>query len=892
MENKLKNNKKDKYTPPRWMDRILEWFCSHLLIEGIQGDLHELYKKWIEKKGSRRAKWHYFFNVILFFRPFTLQRKKTYYKLNHIAMYNNFFLTSFRQLIRNKLFSFINLISLAIGILFCILVYIFLKNELTFDRFHGNADRIYRVIGHYPNPEGDYGFSAFQDHKFVQIFTENIPGVLRASAFQTAGDIWIKNGEDIYKEKVGFVDSTFLLMFSFPWLAGNRTTALDNLNNIVISRETADRFFGKPKVGYDEYLGRIIVFPKGKEKNFIVTGILGTIPKNSSMTFDMLVPYVNNEPYPHSNDFFGMCSIYLELRPEASINSVTSAANALVNTYLKDKIDIADKYYAGFDRKFEFDFQMQPLKDIYLNTSIDSAYESHGNPKYIYVLGSIALLVIIISSINYILLTTGRSLVRLKEFGIRKVLGGGNIIIIKQFIVEALVNTMFATIIGLLLAKILIPVFNRLVQRNLSFDILHWDIILFLSGILLVVSIIVGIVPALNVSRLNPVRIFKQQVTMGSRNRYSRIFIVLQYSLSMILIVSTLIIVHQLKYLQNRDPGFDQHNVVTVSLPDDLSGTQINTLQNEMAAEANIVSVANSDRNFIAGSQTVSLKNAEGQYVRVRRLRIDPGYISTLGIPLVAGRNISGSIASDTMMAVLVNETMVKAMGWKDPIGQVVPDDNYDPDKRPVVVGVVKDFHFDSMRDKIEPLMMSMNPGWNSIWNLFVRINPKNPGGAIASIKSVWESILPDRPLNYTYLEESLVNQYGKEDRWSRIVGYSAILAIIISSMGLFGLTMLIITSRTKEIGIRKVNGATSFNITAMIMKQFSIWIVIAFIIAGPVAWFIMSKWLESFAYKTEMVWWIYAISLCFTLLVALGTISYQTIKSALRNPVEALRFE
>ena len=807
-------------------------------------------------------------------------------------MIKQYFILAFRNMIRSKLFTFINLLSLSTGILFCLLIYFFLKNELSHDRFHKNADRLFRVVGHYPNPEGDNSYTTLHDHKFVQIFTENIPSVKQASAFQLTYGAWIRHDEDIFQEKVGFVDSTFLRIFSFPWLAGNQKTALDNLNNVVITKDVADKFFGKPKAGYDNYLGKILTFPKGKERNFVITGILASLPKNSSLNFDVLIPYSNHEPYPEDNNFFGNCSIYVEMQSGTLLATATKAANSLVKTFLNDKLEHRAKYFSKKGQTPFFKFQFQPITDMYLNSTIRSNYELKGNSKYIYVLSSITILVLVISCINYIMLTTGRSIQRFKEVGMRKVLGASNVKITRQFVAEAFVSTVFSAIAGILLAKLLMPVFNQLIQRELTLDIMHWDIAVFMAGLLVLISFIVGIAPALSVNKLNPTQVFRQQVSLSSRGRYSKVFVVVQYTVSIILIVSALIIIRQLKYLQNSDPGFNQDDVVVVDLPDGISYNQVNSIRNELLTNSDIVSVAGSDRNFLWGRSDFSLKNISNENVRVRLLRIDPEYIETLGISLLEGRNLSGDIASDTSMAVLVNETFVKAMGWKDPIGQVIPEDDIVPDKRPVVVGVIKDFHFDSMRDKIEPLIMHMNPNYNPIWNLFVRIDAQKRGRSIAAMTTAWKTVLPDWPLNYSYLAQNIVNQYSNEEQWGKIVGCSALLAIIISSMGLFGLTLLIIASRTKEIGIRKVNGATSANITAMIMQQFSLWVAVAFVIAIPIAFYAMDKWLQNFAYKTEITWWIFAGAGCFALLVALTTVSFQTIKAALKNPVEALRYE
>ncbi len=627
-------------------------------------------------------------------------------------------LLALRSMNRSKLFTFINLLSLSIGIAFCLLVYVFLKNELTYNHFHKNADRIYRVAGHYTNEQGDLVYTTLQDHKLVQSFTDQIPAVEQATAFQTADGVWIRNGDDIFNEKVGFVDSTFLRVFSFPWLAGNKNNALDNLNSVVITRDVADKLFGKPERNYNEFLGRSLVFPKGEERNFIVSGILASLPKNSSLTFDMLIRYHYARFYPENDDFFGNCSLYVELKARTAVKAAAVAADSLAGTLLKDRLAEADKYMESLGKKFNFEFVFQPLRDIYLDSSIGNSYEATGSRKYIFVLSSIALLVLVISCINYVMLATGKSMQRFREIGMRKVLGASRGKIAGQFIMEALANAVLATIAGMLFAKILMPGFNTMIQRNLDFHIFNPDAALFLFILLMLVSLIVGLAPSVSINRMNPVHVLSLRKKGRGGARYSSLFVVIQYSLSILLIVAALVIVRQLKFMIDSDPGFNSDNIVNIGLPNDLKSSQINTLRNALISRTDVLSVAESDRNFLWGSQSFNLKNTDGQNIHVRRLRIDPEYIETLGIPLLAGRNLSGKIATDTTMAVLVNETFVKAMGWKDPVGKILPDENVEPDQRPVVVGVVKDFHFDSMRNKIEPLVMGMNPDYNSIWNL------------------------------------------------------------------------------------------------------------------------------------------------------------------------------
>ncbi len=804
-------------------------------------------------------------------------------------MLKQYLLIAVRILWRNKTFGFINLLSLSIGIMFCLLIFTFIENETSYDTFHPNREQIFRVINHNSNLEGGTDKSPLQDHKFVQIFSESIPSVLRATALQKTG-AWIRKGDKIFYEDLAFVDSTFLEIFHFPLLAGNASTALLDPQSAVITRDVADKFFEIRNGNYQNILGQILTFPKGDERSFMVTGVLEEIPKTSSIQFTILTPYANNEPYPESNNFFGNCSIYLELKSESDRDNALEAANGLVETHLSDKFEIARKYFFKEDDELFFEFLLQPLTDVYLNEEIFSEYEKHGNIKYTYVLSSIAVLVLIISCINYIMLTTGRAIQRMREVGMRKVLGAKSRHVANQFITEAFLNSFLSLLLAIALSGLYLPVFNQLSERELSIILLEPTMIGFILILVLAISLAIGIAPAINVNRMNPHDIFKNRIRMKG-GRYSSFFVIAQYTVAIGLIISTFVILRQLNYIREKDTGFNRDNVVVISLPDDFSANQINRLKQNLLAYSNIQQVTSSDRNFVSGSSSNVIKRADEQTIISRYLRVDPDYIKTLEIPLIEGRNLSWEVASDTLKAVLVNEKFIKEMQWDDPLGLKIPVDE-DDEKNPTVVGVVKDFHFDSMEDEIMPLIMHMNPNWNSIWSLFVRINGMNLSESLDNITKSWKDIAPDRPLNYVFLDESLRQQYDSEARWSKIVGYGAGISILISSLGLLGLTLLIVNRRTKEIGIRKVNGASYIDILSLIFKSFVSWILIGLVIASPLSFFTMQRWLQNFAYKVNISGWAFILAGSIALIVALLTVGWHTFRAATKNPVEALRYE
>ena len=804
-------------------------------------------------------------------------------------MFKQYLQIAFRIMWRNKTFAFINLLSLSIGIMFCLLIFTFIKNETSHDAFHKNKDRIFRVVNHFSDTQGGTDKSPLQDHKFVQIFSESIPSIELATAFQKAG-AWIRRDEKIFHEDIAFVDSTFLELFHFPLLAGDPATALLDRQSAVITREVADRFFDIEDGNYQKILGELLTFPKGEERIFKVTGVLETIPKISSLQFTVLTPYKNNEPYPESNNFFGNCSIYIELKSEEDRENAAEVANGLVELHLADKFEIAQKYFFEEDDELFFEFIMQPLTDIYLNEEIYNQYEKHGNIKYAYVLSSIAVLVLIISCINYIMLTTGRAIQRLKEVGMRKVLGAYVRHVMNQFITEAFLNSILSLLLAIGLSVLFLPIFNQLSERELTLFQFDPFTIGFILLLVIFISLIIGIAPAINVNRMNPQDIFQSRIRHRG-GRYSSFFVIAQYTMTIGLIISTFIILKQLNFLREKETGFTQENVVVISLPDDFSENEISRFKQKLVSYANIEHVTSSDRNFVAGSSSSIVKREDQQTIVIRYLRVDPDYIETLEIPLIMGRNLSPGVAADTFSSVLVNEKFLREMQWEDPLGMKIPEDE-DDSRNPTVVGVVQDFHFDSMEDEIMPLVMHMNPHRNSIWSLFVRINDSNLKGSLDNISESWKAIAPDRPLNYTFLDESLAEQYNGEERWSKIIGYGSGFSILISSLGLLGLTLLIVARRTKEIGIRKVNGASYSDILTLIFKSFVAWIFAGLVLATPISVYIMQSWLQNFAYKTNIDVWAFTLAGIIALVVALLTVGWHTYKAAKRNPVESLRYE
>ena len=803
-----------------------------------------------------------------------------------------YFKIALRNMMKNKIFTFINIISLSSGIMFCLLVYLFTHQELTHDSFHENTDRLYRVVNKYTNPdEGGYGYSTLHNHRIAEAFQNEVTGIESVATLKKTHNAWVKYENSSFKNTLAFVDSTFFTLFSFPTLAGNPDMMLAGSNNVVLDKPIADKYFGKPINSYNEFLGKNLTFPKGKERHFVVAGIID-IPANSSIEFDMAVNFKHHEPYPESNNFTGNASMYVLLEENIDAVTATEAANGIIDTYLGEKLDMLKKYFfKDSAQEATFEYYFQPITDIYLNEDIFSQYESDSSNQFIKVLIIVAFLVLIISCINYIMLTTGQSFQRTKEVGMRKVLGAKSSNINFQFWGEAFVISFISLVSGILLAKMLLPTFNYLSNRDISFDILQPNLIIFIVTLLFFISLGVGLIPGLNLNKINSINLFRQKNKLSGKKSFTSVFVVVQYVLSILFVISTLVVIDQMNYIRDKDTGIEEKDVVVINLPDDFTKQQKEQFRNILLANPTIKLTTSSDRNFVFGSSSTNLKMDDGETFSCRLIRADAGYIPTLGLELVAGRNFSQDINSDSLNAVIVNETFVKTLGWEDAVGRKLPENEYNDDT-PIIIGVVKDFHFDSMRDKIQPLFLHMNPNRNPIWYHYAKINEDEVSTAIADINRSWEKMDTGRPLGYNFLSDILDKQYEFEEKFAKIAGYAAIFTILLSSLGMFGLTLLVVTRRTKEIGIRKVNGATVSSILILFGKDFTRWVFIALILASPLAYWAMQKWLENYSYRIDIGWWVFAIAGMIAIFTSLVTISFQIIKAARANPIDSLRFE
>lgn len=804
-------------------------------------------------------------------------------------MIKHYFKLSFRNLTKHLFHSLINIFGLGLGIATCIVIFIYVKNETSFDGFHKDSDQIYRVVSRHVWASGEVGFSPLQPYEIAEGFKDDIPSVEYALGFRKA-DAWIGFGKKMFRETIGFTDPDFFEIFSYPFIAGDQKTAFENLHSVIITRELADKMFGDSIPEYTDMIGQFIEFPQSPPNLFMVSGIIENIPENTSLKFDALVPFLNCSNYPSSNNDFGANSVYLKLNEKGSLDEIVKTINSLVDKYRGDKLEELVHYGSLMDSENNFEFLLQPLNDVYLHSShLTFSYELKGNARSTYILSIIALIILAIACINYVMLTIGKSMDRLKEMGIMKIMGAHRRQIVGQYLSESFILVLLAIIIGTALAEQLLPLLNVMTGKSLVFSFYrepgsYFFLLLILVFIVLITS---GYISFSLFRHSNPLSILRNKISFGKRSRFVRTFVILQYFISIALMITTGIITRQLDYMIKKPVGYDQENVVVLSVDFPISKTLL--FKEKLDSYPAIQSVSMSDRNFVRGASSLSIRTKNGELIETRILRIDTDYLETLRLELIRGRDFSPEHRDDSTIAVIVNETFVKDFELDDPVGEMIYIDAFEASIS--ILGVVKDFHYDSMKESIMPLMMSV-ANLNSIWFVFARIDSRNISGAMEQIHEAWNEIVPEYQIEYTFLGTSLEEQYSDEKRWSKITAYSAFIAIFLSCLGLLGLTGLLVSKRTKEISIRKVNGARILDIILLINREFQVWVFAAFILACPIAFYIMHKWLQNFTYKLPIAWWIFALAGLIAISIALMTVTWGSWRYARKNPSDTLHYE
>lgn len=807
-------------------------------------------------------------------------------------MFNHYLKIALRNILKYKTYSCINVFGLALGVACCVLVFLFVQNELSYDRFHENGAQIYRVNLATKTPDGGTKIKAGQPPPLAPTLKTAFPEIMRATRLKT-GSVVIRTGEDILKEKVLYVDNDFFTMFTLPFRHGDPASALLNPNAVVMSETLAEKYFGDAMP-----LGKTLSLRFGDTaRDFIVNGVSQKLPDNSSLKFDLVLPYISSPNYAEFEN------AWTAWGAETFIQTTTGTQPAVLQNKFENFVK---SYYGdmvhtwqvlGWLAKEEdaLKLRLQPLSAIYLDPNVENTFLPTSNPKYSYILASIGLMVLLIACINFMTLAIGRTANRTMEVGMRKTLGALRGQLVRQFWGEAILFSFFALLLGIMLAETFLPVFNALAHKTLAINYFQdWKIYGVFAALVLFVGLAAGSYPAFYLSHFEPIATLKNRVTLQGKNRLSQMLIVAQFSLSIFLIICVMIMSNQLNLLKAHNPGFTAEQVVVIptNARGEEGGALLQLYRAKLAGQNRIAGVTGNSDGFNKETAWQSFGNADGSTWQVNVMRVDHDFLSTFGMELLYGRNFSKQIVSDVNTAVIVNETLMQEMGWQEPVGHKFANFSTKSIKEPTVIGVVKDFNYASLHEPVKPLVLLLDPAFATIRYIFVKIAPGDFAGTLKFLRTTWQEIAPNKPFDYYFLDEDFDQQYRDEERWAQIVGYAMGFAMLIACIGLFGLSALTATKRTKEIGIRKVLGASLFSVVRLLAHEFVLLITLANLLAWPVAYFAVNQWLQSYAYRINVTLWPFALSGVLALAMALLTVSFQAIKAALANPVASLRYE
>ena len=773
-----------------------------------------------------------------------------------------------RTIKRQKGFSFINIAGLAIGMAACILILIWVQDELSYDRFHANADRIFRVIEHEELAGGEVLSYTQQSPALGPVLKSEYPEILESVRYDSMSNRLVQHGEQKFFEKgFAFADPEFLTVFTFPLKTGNPATALRDPASIVISERMAEKYFNQA-----DPMGKVLRIDNRVE--YMVSGVMENVPGNSHLQFEFLAPFVTIKEFGESID--GWYDFYLDIYVLLADSADALEVNAKIRNVISEHSE-GDS----------FTVDLQPLKRIRLFSNTILTPQVEGDIKFVVIFSLIAVFILLNACINFMNLTTARSGRRAREIGMRKVVGASRRQLIRQFFGESILMAFISLVFAVGLVNLFLPAFSQLSGKQISFSMLiQGRMILGLLGIALCAGLISGIYPALVLSALRPVTVLKRIVTSGARGTaFRRILVTFQFTMTSVLIIAMFVVFQQLNFLRKQDMGFDKDQVVCIRLPRDLI-PKVDLLKTSFENIPGVMGA--SSASTIPGRRRalMSLNEWEGRAsddrIELGFIHVDEDFLSFFNLEMAEGRFYSKEFKSDKDEALVVNEAAVRAMNMENPQGKRVLDVR--------IIGVVKDFHMRSLHHKVAPLAIVLDK--NSARIVFVKIMTSNPSRTLASLESSWSSIAPEYPFEYRFLDEDLEQLYQGDRHLGKVVNTSAALALFVACLGLFGLASFVAEQRTKEIGIRKVLGASVAGIFSLLSRDFIKWVLIANVIAAPIAGYAMTKYLNAYAYHSNLGPVSFLLPLTLTLIVALLTVCWQVLRAAWADPVRSLRYE
>jgi len=805
-------------------------------------------------------------------------------------MFSNYIKISVRHLLQNKLYSIINLAGLSIATTCVLLAVLFIKNERSYDRFHEKKENLFRILTSRTDDKGNRGTVAGTGQPQGPAFKEAVPEIVdytRVLGGDIKSDV-IANNKTLNLQML-FADESFFNLFSFPLLRGDKITALKDISSVVITETAARKFFNSIDV-----VGRRIDMdadPSAAKlgKPSMITAVVKELPKNSSIRFDILMPMrylqLSFTDTAWLNQYLGT---FVLLRPGSDLDKVSRKFDRVFASHAKYQLEESKRLY-NHDPKITY--SLQNVADMHLNPRLTGSWREGGivnesDPIFSWLFLGITLFILFMATVNFININIAGSLKRAKEVGVRKITGGNKQQIIVQFLIESSIVCLLAFLLSIFLTNISLPLFNELVKKELVLSkFIDMQLIAWFTGILLLIILLSGFYPAYVLSAFKPKEVLYNKQKLSGKNLFGRSLVVLQFSLAIFFIIATIVYYRQMNFIRTKDLGYDPYQVVRTNIRGDREYKPVREFLRYELAKAPVIKYV----SFGADGQPYEVKIGDKKIEALHEV-IDEYRLGTMQIKLKAGRNISSTIASDKHHAVIVNEAFVKAAGLESPIGtQLYTSDRFDKELK-TIVGVIEDYHSGSLHESIKPMVMLVCD-WDS-GGIWIRIEKQHRQRALKAIEAAYKKAMPTALYEYSFLDELNAKAYEQEQRWQKIISVAAVLSVVICCLGLFGLAHLAAQRRLKEIGIRKVLGATATGIASLLTKDFIKLVLVSLFVASPIAGWVMNKWLQNFAYRINIGWWMFVMAGLMAIVIAMATVSFQAIRAAIANPVTSLRTE
>jgi putative ABC transport system permease protein len=880
-------------SPPRWAERLLYWFSNDRQVEFLAGDLAELFKERTRAKGKFKANLGYVLDVLDMVRPFNIFKNTK--PITTIDMYRNYLKIALRSMLRSKVYSVINILGLAIGMAATILILLFVQNELTYDKYNENYERIYRVSRAWFNTDGVQ--SLHLGHlapPFGPLLKSDFEGIVEESArIMDISFLVIANGKNIEEDRVFFADASVFKIFTWEVIEGDLNTALDLPNSIVITRSTAERYFGEESAMGKSFTLDTQYAPQPFEMK--VTAVIEDMPQTSHFHVDFIGPMALVENFYGGPESFmsnwgsNNFGTYLLVKKDFPQADLQASMGGFLDKHLTPTS--SGRMPSEYNR-----LTLWPLESIHLHSHLDSETEPNGDIAYVYLYSIVALFILVIASTNFINLSTARSAKRAREVGMRKVMGAYRPMLIRQFIIESLIFAMISLILGVVMVYLVLPWFNNFSQKDLSLNFIdNQFLVLIILGITILTGFVAGSYPAFFLSSFKPVDTLKGEINTGkSKVNLRSMLVVFQFTISIVLLIGVGVVDDQLDYVKSKDLGFDDNRVLVLpssqKIIAEYESVKTNLLAYPGISHVALASRIPSGRLLDSQGGTAEVGGEMKQLTsRIADVHVDHDYFKTLKATIVAGRDFDRNLASDSLEAFILNESAVRSIGWLSNDLAIGKKFNYGM-RQGYVIGVVKDFHFESLHQEIAPIVFLITEDRAS--TLLVKLKDDSVDETMSYLQEQWSFLRPDRPFTPNFIDARFDEQYESEDRLAQLVTYFSGFAVIIGMLGLFGLASFTAEQRFKEIGIRKVLGASMVEILMLLTKGFTSLVFTGFVIAIPISYYLMNKWLATFAYHGTVSWITIFIAGLVAIILSWLTVGFQTIKAAKSNPIDSIQYE